>query len=373
MNSVWLKSGNDYHLGETTNEVKLLPPNVYKVVLNPTTGELYITESAASFLFPFKVYGLEDKFVKRVIKTYNNISHNLGILLNGVKGTGKTVTAQKICNELNLPVLIVTEHYDNLPNFLNDIEQSVIVFFDEYEKMYHHNDNSDGNVLSLMDGVLSTVHKKVFLLTTNNAYLNQNMLQRPGRLRYLRTFGDLDKETVLEIVNDKLIYPEHKEALIGYISTLELITVDIVKSLTEEVNIHNETPEEFKGYFNVKPIEKNANVYIKKKGKWEIKYENEEIKPYEFEEYEDFYVRNVYIGTILQVTGDIISVQKGEGVEDFKIERLVSKHRSFLTEEKIIKKQPIEKVNKFAVRKELNNRILPAGVKIPLSVRRKRK
>ena len=41
------------------------------------------------FEFDFELLGLEQKFIDHALKSYENTTGNFGILLNGVKGTGK--------------------------------------------------------------------------------------------------------------------------------------------------------------------------------------------------------------------------------------------------------------------------------------------
>lgn len=247
MKTTWMKSGNKYFIGEDTDKTKKVPVGVYHIGVRPD-GALYLNNMGDRFEFPYKVYGVEQSFIDRIPITYNEISQNLGILLNGIKGTGKSVTAKLIANKLELPVIVVDGNYDGLIPFLNQIQQEVVIFFDEYEKIFE-----EGAVLlTVMDGIHDSGHKRVFLLTTNSLYINSSMLMRPGRIRYLKTFEDLDSDTVEEIIDDLLLYPEFKEDCIEAISSLRIITIDLVKSIVHEVNIHNESPKEFMSYFNVK-------------------------------------------------------------------------------------------------------------------------
>lgn len=258
MNNQWVQSANNYFIREVSQNVEKLKPAVYKLEQDPRSGELYLSQVLDKYEFPYKIYGIETKFINRVKKTYDNTTGNLGILLNGVKGTGKTVTSKQICNELGLPVIIIYQRYDGIPNFINDIQQNVIIFVDEFEKVYTDRDHS---VLTIMDGAMDNGFRKVFLLTTNELYINQNMIQRPGRIRYLKTYGDLSVEMITEIVDDKLIYTELRKETIEFISQLETITVDIVKAVVDEVNIHNEDPKLFKDVFNVKVMDSKYNLY----------------------------------------------------------------------------------------------------------------
>lgn len=248
MKTSWFQNGNEYHYGEVSSQIDVLPVGIYNIKTQPMTGKIYLCRVEEDFKFNHKIYGLEKDFIQRVKTTYNSVKDNLGILLNGVKGSGKSVSAKLICNTLNLPVIVVDGKYDYLPTFISELQQNVVIFIDEYEKIYKEN----GDVLTVMDGIFKTAYKHVFLLTTNDLFINRNMLQRPGRIRYVKTYEDLTSEVVEEIIDDMLINTSHKEDCIQSISNLAIITVDLVKSIIQEVNIHDEAPSKFIDFFNVK-------------------------------------------------------------------------------------------------------------------------
>jgi len=58
----------------------------------------------------------------------------------------------------------------------------VIIFVDEYEKVFRSDGDYDGStgILTLMDGALSSEYRRLFLFTTNTLSVNSNLLQRPG-------------------------------------------------------------------------------------------------------------------------------------------------------------------------------------------------
>lgn len=156
-------------------------------------------------------------------------------MLTGTKGTGKTVTAKELANKLNLPIIIVKDmgdHNQSMIEFLSGIEGDCILFLDEFEKNFSE---SDSTILQIMDGVYNSKYRKVFLLTTNAMTINENMVGRPSRIRYVKEFGNLDLKVVNEYLDDALQVPEARQDLLD---SLTISTIDILKTIVNEVNIH---------------------------------------------------------------------------------------------------------------------------------------
>ena len=261
MDRVFLKRGSVYSQTESNFQVlNFLDNGIFQINQDPQTGELFLVRIADNFHFGFKLYGLDNNLISHVIDTYHKqpVKRNLGVLLNGAKGTGKTVTAKVLSNELGLPVILCERPYPGLSKFLASINQDCIFFFDEFEKNFRlkcddDEDCAGEDLLSIMDGVYNADHCHVFLLTTNKLRVNDNLISRPSRIRYLKSFGDvIDRKILEEFVDDNLNYPEYKDEIMGFIDTLTMATIDIVKSIVEEVNIHNCGIASFKDFFNVK-------------------------------------------------------------------------------------------------------------------------
>jgi hypothetical protein len=261
MSKVFLKRGSVYSQTEGNFQIlDLLDSGIFQINQDPQTGELFLARIADNFHFGFKLYGLDNRLITHVIDTYYKqpVKRNLGVLLNGAKGTGKTVTAKVLSNELNLPVILCERPYPGLSKFLASINQDCIFFFDEFEKNFRMKcddgeDCAGEDLLSIMDGVYNANHCHVFLLTTNELKVNDNLISRPSRIRYLKSFGDVvDKKILEEFIDDNLNYPEYKDEIMEFIDTLTMATIDIVKSIVEEVNIHNCGIASFKDFFNVK-------------------------------------------------------------------------------------------------------------------------
>lgn len=248
----WIKSGSRYNQVEGEIEsVPVVPPGIYETEL--TMAGWFLHKTADRFDFPYKLYDLQNDFLLHLKKTYECTTGNLGILFNGIRGTGKTVTAKTFANMLNLPIIIVKsmgDHNEGLISYLSSFNFDCVFFFDEFEKQFNENDCS---ILQFMDGVYSSNYRRVFLLTTNSLSVNENLLSRPSRVRYVREFGNLEEKVVREYLKDNLHDQEATEELVGYVDTLTISTIDILKTIVEEVNIHGiDKFLEVKKFFNVK-------------------------------------------------------------------------------------------------------------------------
>lgn len=261
--SVWMMSGDNARQVSSNFKVfEKLPIGIYNIDLVPFTGWV-LEKYADKFEFDYKLYDLQSDFIKYVCKTFNSTNGNLGILLNGTKGTGKTVTAKELANALNLPVIIVKSFGDknqDLIEFLSTINCDCILFFDEFEKNFSEKDST---ILQIMDGVYNSGYRKVFLLTTNTMNINDNLIGRPSRIRYVKTFKNLELKTVKAYLNDNLKDKTCYSEVIEYIDSLTISTIDILKSIVNEINIHG--IDEFRhsrSFFNVKSIEYNYQILV---------------------------------------------------------------------------------------------------------------
>ena len=252
LSTVWLKNGRIFKQVENGIQViNSLPRRIYNMKFDPDRHEIFLEDYADKFNFDFKIYGMESKLIEHIMKTFNNTTGNLGILFNGSKGTGKTVTAKIIANMTELPVILVNNPYPGLDNFIANISCPCVLFFDEFEKTFDRREGEDIKLLSIMDGVFNSPYRRVFILTTNELCINENFIGRPSRIRYRKSFGNLQPEVVIEYLNDNLNDKSKVKEIIEFIDTLEISTIDILKCIVEEVNIHNCSISEFKHFINV--------------------------------------------------------------------------------------------------------------------------
>jgi SpoVK/Ycf46/Vps4 family AAA+-type ATPase len=277
-----------------------LEANVY--VPEETIFGVNLVHTFDKFTFDYKIYGVESKFIDRVVKTYQNTKENLGILLNGYKGTGKTVTAKQICNKLNLPVIILKVTTKSVIDFINSINQDIIIFVDEYEKIFQ--DNS--SLLTVMDGVESSEFRRVFIFTTNSLGIDTNLIDRPSRIRYMKSYRNIEPSTIKEVVDDLLIHKEHEIETINYITSLYLITIDIIKAVIMEVNIHNESPSNFEDVFNAEKISNRFKVTLFQDSASVVLMDQVTLNaiPKNYRVRNSVYINGVYFGQITKILGN---------------------------------------------------------------------
>ena len=244
----WVKENGVFYPipGDTTLHVTP-GTGVFQIYEEKSMGgaRLGLRKMADKFTFNFKIYdlGVEDT-MQKIQYTWNSDvfvsgNKNLGIIFNGLKGTGKTIASKILSNRMNMPVVIVNAAYDGLLNFIQSLCFECVVLIDEAEKSFQGN----GDVLlKMIDGVYNEA-RKLYLLTTNRLSIDENLLGRPGRIRYIKQFGNLTAKAVADYIKDNLRDQNKAEQILSVVDVLEISTIDILKSIVDEVNIHGEITE----------------------------------------------------------------------------------------------------------------------------------
>ena len=238
-----INSGNSFSLADFTAIPTKLPNDVYNLVMDPRSG-IYSLERTYPLQLPEKIYGNFERVCDRYIKAYHNTKRNLGVLLTGLKGNGKTILAKLLCKKLNQPVILVTESFkapQNALEFLTSPELgNCTILMDEFEKVFNNDDEAIYPVLQLLDGPKETHH--FFILTTNSNNINTNFINRPSRIHFTKSFSSLDLELAENIIDDKLIYKEHKANLLKMIRNYPKLSLDILITIIDDINLFNEEP-----------------------------------------------------------------------------------------------------------------------------------
>lgn len=250
----YFKDGNRIHVAPDNATCILddLPPSVYTLRFSVMSG--FFLELINEFGVPDHVYGDIVPKVDKIIKTYSAKSGNVGVLLSGEKGSGKTMMlrlASKKCQELGIPTIIITQDFEeDFCKFISDINQRCVVVFDEFEKVFKK-DETQSKLLTLFEGVYSS--NKLLILTINDVFhLNDYFLNRPGRIHYHVRFDSLEDAFIVEYCQRNLESKQHTESVINLSKLVPNFNFDMLQAIVFECNLHKETPQQAFGMLNIR-------------------------------------------------------------------------------------------------------------------------
>lgn len=255
-----IQNNNEFRFVNTTNTYEKLPALNY-ALKKDIRGEYYL-EQLKNFKLPSKIYG-NHSIVDRWLTSWKvNSFKNLGILLNGLKGTGKTITAQKLCIDSGLPVITITEYFcgsDFVSFVTNPALGEYILFIEEFEKIYKSKDNDTTDLLTIMDGIYDT--KILFLLTSNEINKNEYLINRLSRIKYKKDYNSLENEVIEEVINDKLKNKEHADSIYKFFEKLGIATFDLLINIINEMNTFGEDALECAKHLNLDYETMYCDVY----------------------------------------------------------------------------------------------------------------
>lgn len=220
----------------------LLPPQTYVVRFDKMTG--FYLELHTPLEVNEKVYGVHQQKVDKVLNAFSRFDRNLGVILSGKKGIGKSIFARMLgikAVECGIPVIIVEHYIPGIASYIESIEQEVMVLFDEFDKTFgnikagENEPNPQASLLSLFDGVAAG--KKLFIVTCNEIFqLNDYLINRPGRFHYHFRFEYPDDQEIREYLCDKLDeqYWPQIDAVIEFSHRVDL-NYDCLRSIAFEL------------------------------------------------------------------------------------------------------------------------------------------
>jgi hypothetical protein len=249
-----MKSGNTFRIAtkESMDLHEVLPVGNY--VVKQDQFENFFIEQIEDFDKPAKLYGDTTRNTDRIISSFWDREKSTGVMLVGEKGSGKTLLSKNICIEMakqGVPTIVINAawHGDKFNTLIQSIQQPCIVLFDEFEKIYDSKEQEA--LLTLLDGIYSS--KKLFMLTSNDQWrVDSHMRNRPGRIFYMVSFTGLDADFIREYCADNLKNQSYTEKIVNISSVFAKFNFDMLKSLVEEMNRFNESPQEALRILNVK-------------------------------------------------------------------------------------------------------------------------
>ena len=257
-----VQNSNEFTIADVTATYSKLPKGNYLLRYDQRKG-FYLTKTT-DFNLPKKLYG-DHSIVNRWLSSWQvNTSKNMGIILSGTKGTGKTITAQKFCLDSELPVIIINEGFagsDFVEFITNEVMGECIIFIDEFEKVYpRYSGKADASdLLSIMDGNFTT--RLVFLLTVNEFEISDYLINRLSRVKYRKDYNNLSDDDMREVINDMLDNKDHSESIYEFFDTVGIRTYDLLTNLIKEMNLFKEDAIKVGIHLNLQPSPKKYMVY----------------------------------------------------------------------------------------------------------------
>lgn len=244
-----VSAGSRYMVyGEDVQTYKILPPGAYKVEFSKMMG--FSLSVHNDLLVKEKMYGTSYKKADKVMNTFNHLDRNMGVILSGPKGVGKTMFARRLAElgkEQGLPLILVDAPYPGIEDFIESIEQECIVLFDEFEKTFRKAKEEEGGpqerLLSLFDGIDGG--KKLYVITCNRVSgLNEYFLNRPGRFHYHFILSTPTGDEVREYMEDNLDGDARKYIdNVVALSSMSAFTYDVLRAIAFELNLGNSLSE----------------------------------------------------------------------------------------------------------------------------------
>ena len=220
-------------------DYELVDGKVYNLKYDRYDGYSFFEEDG-SLNLPSKLYFTkeDENFINRVVTYHKKTTkQTTGVMLEGIKGTGKTIIAKTIAQRSGLPIIVVDANYPTgrLNDFFTKFKTNVAIIFDEVDKNWNTED-----LLTWLDGVQSTA-KKLALFTCNDVHKTNEFLQdRCSRIRYSRHFEANDNARFLkDIIKDKGI--EDIDGTYEFIvNNFELLSIDNINSFLDEKTLFPE-------------------------------------------------------------------------------------------------------------------------------------
>lgn len=272
---MWLKIDDEmvFMNGDSVSSLKSIPNKVYKTVFSKMRGT-FLKETEIKIEHG-KIYGNSQNIADHIIQAFelNDNSKNLGVLLSGGRGLGKTLTTRLVMEKLKgkYPIILISEFTPDLPDFLSNLKNCIILM-DEFEKFMSGNANGSDNeddqtkqetILSILDGNTGCAGN-LFLLTANDLYrVDENLKSRPGRIRYHYRYESENADVVRNYCRDNLERKDIIEDVVRTLGVAKYVSLDIITSFVDELNkFPTLTPLEVMEFFNIESSETRYKINI---------------------------------------------------------------------------------------------------------------
>ena len=138
LSSTYIETGGHVRVyDDTVRTHPTFPPGTYRVSFAPKEGFSLVRIDDLT-VGAERVYGGRDRKVAKIFRSYALSDRSLGVMLSGDKGIGKSLFLRMVAEaarDQGLPVVVVSEDHDGIVEFLDSLDECLIVF-DEFEKIF---------------------------------------------------------------------------------------------------------------------------------------------------------------------------------------------------------------------------------------------
>jgi len=245
MNIINVGTEFNIYRADSVKTFKKLPTQIYKICFQKFKG--FYLDTYQGLDIKEKVYGVHQNKVNKVINSFNHFERSLGVILSGDKGIGKSLFSKMLaqeCLKQDIPVIVVDAWYPAIADFIESIQQEVMILFDEFDKTFGEVNTPEGSatpqteLLSLFDGI-STTTKRLYVITCNELRkLNDYLVNRPGRFHYHFRFEYPTSEEVKLYLEEKVDPKYHDQItdVIGFTKRTD-INYDCLRAIAFELNM----------------------------------------------------------------------------------------------------------------------------------------
>lgn len=243
MQKNFIKNGDEirFKYNIRGEECSLENSKVYKADIDEY-GEIILVRMP-NFIMPSKIYSTErnNAFKQKVLNQYENMNKGvLGVMLSGLKGSGKTIMAKQIALESTLPIILIDKYFHpkDFKEMIKMLEDTpVCIIFDEIDKVGDRYDMKD--LLSMLDGTDTFGNILLFLTCNDESKIDENMKDRCSRIRYWKSFNETPKDVIEEVVKDKLQNKELIELVVNFIeNNFDKLIFDNICAFIDEINMN---------------------------------------------------------------------------------------------------------------------------------------
>lgn len=226
--------------GEDLTVLDTLPAYTYKVGYSDLGG-FFLEKLDNLEVKENKVYGEHEQKALKVMNRFAESRKNLGVILSGDKGIGKSLFSRLLSQmaiSSGMPVILVDDYNTGLGDFINSIKMETMVLFDEFDKNFAGREDNgvQAKMLSLFDGTSNG--KKLFVITCNSySKLSEYLVNRPGRFHFQFRFNYPSVKDVTEYLQNNVGEEFHSEiAKVVSFATKTRLNYDCLSAIALELN-----------------------------------------------------------------------------------------------------------------------------------------